>query len=144
MEFDAGHSVDALEAPFQQPVQQVVTVRQVAVAGDPQLQDGLVAQRAGENEDAADIVGQLMPDAVDLGPGFDALGSHVLVPVELQEDPRFGIRRRRVHALHAGQGSERLFHGAGYQALDFLRRRTFVRDLDKDSRKLDVREFLER
>ncbi len=44
MQFDAGYPVDALETSFQEPVEQVVTVGQVTIARDAQLQDRLVAQ----------------------------------------------------------------------------------------------------
>ena len=144
MEFDTRYAVDALETSFQQPVEQVVTVGQVAIARDSQLQDGLVAQRARKDKNAADIVGQLVPDAIHLGAGLDAFRPHVLVPIELQEDLRLVFGGLREHPLHARQRRERLLDGAGYQAFDLFRRRTFVRDLDEDPGKLDVREFLER
>jgi hypothetical protein len=86
MKFDAGYPVDPLETPFQKPVEQVVAVGQVALARDPQLQDRLVPQRTRKDENAADIVGQLMPDTVHLGASLDTFRSHVLVPIELQED----------------------------------------------------------
>ena len=46
LQIDAGDAVDALEPAFEQAIEQVVTVGQVAFAGDAQLEHGLVAQRA--------------------------------------------------------------------------------------------------
>ena len=98
----------------------------------------------GEHEHPADIVGQLVADAVDLGAGLDTLRPHVLVPVELQEDLCVVFGRRRGHAFHAGQGRKRFLDGARNQPLDLLGRRSLVRDLDEDPGKLDVRKLLER
>ena len=144
LQFDARNAVDTLEPALEEAIQQVVTVGQVPFARDSQLQYWLVTQRPGENEDPANVVGQPMTDTVDLGTGLDTFRAHVLVPVELQEYLRVALGGCREHLLHAGQGSEGFFHRPRDQPLDFLRRRTLVRDLDEDPGKLDVGKFLER
>ncbi len=85
-----------------------------------------------------------MPDAVYLGAGLDAFRSHVLIPVELQEDLCIVLGGSREHPLHARQRRERLLDRARYQALDLFRRRTFVGDLDENPGEFDIRELLER
>ena len=121
-QLDAGYALEALQAPLQNAVEQVVAVRQVSLTGDAQLQDRLVTQRPGEDKDPANVVGEQVANCIHLGPRLDTLCAHALVPAELQEYLGLAFARAGEHALDTGQGGERLFHGTCNEALDLLRR----------------------
>ena len=63
-----------------------------------------------------------MTYAINLCPGFDALGAHVLIPAELQEYLRHAFGGFRLHPFDAGQCCERFFDRSGDQPFDFLGR----------------------
>ena len=144
MQFNTRNTFDSLQAAFQEAIKQVVTVRQVALTGYSQLQYGLVAERTGKHQYATDIVRELISYAIDLGARFDALGPHVLIPVELQKNLRLAFAGTGEHSFDAGQGCESLFNRSRDEPLHFFRCRTFIRNLYEDARKFDVRKFFQR
>jgi len=61
------------------------------------LQNRLVTQRTGKDENPTHILRQQVSNAIDLGSRLDALGAHTLIPAELQEDLCLSLGRTREH-----------------------------------------------
>ena len=56
VQLDPRDPFESFDSPLQHPVQKIVAVRQVPFARNAQLQYGLVAERAREDEDPPDVV----------------------------------------------------------------------------------------
>ena len=144
VQLDTRHAVHTLDRSLELPVEHVIGVGEVPLARDPQIEDGLVPERAREDKDPFDIRRQVSADRIHLGAGLDALGADVPVPAELEEYLGQVLAGRGAHPFDAAQGGERLLDRPRDQGLDLLRSRAGVGHLDEDPRKLDVREFLQR
>ena len=130
--------------PLQQTIEQIVAVGKVALARYAKLQHRLVAKRSGKDKNSPNVFRQRMPNGVNLGAGFDALGGHALVPVELQLNLRPVLVRPGAHALQAGKGGQRFFDRSRDLSLNLLGRGSFVGNFDVNPRPLDIRKFLKR
>ena len=145
-DIDPRHSRQALDAPLELAVDQVIGARQVGgLAGEPHLQHRLVGGGELHYEVTLQILRQLGTNRVDALARLAGRDLDVAIPIgELHLHAGPVGTGTGFHALDAGQRRQRLFHRTHDGALDFFGRRPAVGQLHSDKRERHRWELLQR